>query len=464
MADPEKPVVVVEKSRRMLATTMVCVFVAWNMLTTVTTGSADSEVWSCAIIKQNTKESAQLIRRVKDIIERLPPWLRRPFSVDNELALEIENGGRLFGLHAGGDGPRGEGYVLGLLDEFAFQENARRNYQALTENTWKIVVLSTPNGENNQFHDLTHDKVPGVTKIRLHYSQHPYRVPGSELGEAWMARKKIGKSRAAWNQENEIDYSVWAEKGWFEDAWDEQITLQPDADYEWQPRHLIVTRGWDFGYRRPACVWSFVNDWDQWVMSYELLGQNIDITDFVKLVLEVSDARFPRAMFQDAGDPACTQRKSAAATVQTPNGAVRANTDYAILKAMGVNLKYDRIPGVERRVRHRMTRELMALREDRRFSLLVDSRGCPLITKAFKGGYRRPEKSERNVKALEMEHPNPADDTFVHLIDAGTYPIVQYQRKIALPEFDQGADSFTQDDAEYMRELNAQRRQAAGIV
>jgi hypothetical protein len=53
-----------------------------------------------------------------------------------------------------------------------------------------------------------------------------------------------------------------------------------------------VVRGWDFGYRRPACVWLQYSPMSGrvWVLR-ELLGQNVDTHSFRDLVLYLSGER-----------------------------------------------------------------------------------------------------------------------------------------------------------------------------
>lgn len=412
----------VKKSRRMFATTEWCATALHEALRTHTskTGDLDSSV----VISQSEPHAKKVMRRIRGMYDRLPAAFQRPLSRCNDLEFFVEDGGQITGLHAGGQGPRTEGYKRALMDELAFQENADENWRALLACTKYVVAVSTPNGPGNLFYDLAHGRIAGVDILTLHYSMHPDRQPGTEKGDAWIREMKAGMPVADWDREFEIRFDIFAEDGWFSQDFDPACI----QDVTWDGSS-IITRGWDFGWHRPAVCWSYINRVGQWCDIYEMLGEDINLEDFAAKTLEVSKANWPGAVFRDGGDPAVVQKRPI-------SNAFGENTEWEVLRRMGINLQFDRIRKLRRADGHRMIRMQFKIRPDGRPGMLINPNTCPLILEGFRGGYRMPDrKGQIHQRALELEEPNPADNTFRHLIDARRYAVTQFMGATAIPRY-----------------------------
>lgn len=429
-------------SRRMLATTMACIWILWHILRTFTEETGD--VWGACVISKNETEAKKVIDRIRKMYQRLPSILQRPLERNSSLELRIQGGGFVEALPASGEGPRGSGYNFGFMDELAFQPYADRNYRALKACCACVLTVSTPDGEGNLHHELVTGKIEGVEIFRLNYRQHPGRKPGTEKGDAWFTRARAGVPEEDWMREQEGSFDTYKEKGWYQLEWKDAIAAKPVA---WDGRSLI-RRGWDFGYLRPACVWSYVNRDKQWCVMRELLGEEEDIQEFAARVIDISKSKYPGAVIYDCGDPACVQRKP----IRDQLGH---NTEYEILEFMGIQIEFDKITPLSRRDGHRMVRRLLLIRQDDLFGMMVDSENCENLVKGFQGGYRRPENAKAHQ--LELEEQNKSDNTFRHLHDALRYTIMQSLGKESLPEYEnEGPD----DTVEWLRGLQhrAQRR------
>ena len=422
----DKEIVAVRKdSRRMLATTMACIWILWNILRTDT--KETGAVWGACVISKNENEAKKVIDRIRKMYERLPEILKRPLERNSSEEIRVQGGGFVESLPASGQGPRGSGYNFGVLDELAFQPYADQNYRALKACCKFVLTISTPDGEGNLHHELVTGKIEGVTVFQLNYRDHPKRRPDTQSGKAWYEKARKGVPEVDWLREQEGSFDTYVEAGWYQGEWNDNSAANL---VDWDGRSLI-RRGWDFGYLRPACTWSYVNKHKQWCVMHELLGDNVDIQEFAKTVLDISKAKYPGAVFYDCGDPACIQRKP----IRDQLGH---NTEWDILKNMGIEIQFDQITPLSRRDGHRMVRRLLMTRDDGRFGLIIDP-GCEDLIKGFRGGYRRPEGAK--ARALELEEQNKADNRFRHLHDALRYAIMQTLGRESLPEYNEAQDS-----------------------
>lgn len=90
-----------------------------------------------------------------------------------------------------------------------------------------------------------------------------------------------------------------------------------DADFN-EERHVdsltpnrdgLLIRGWDFGFRRPCCVWVQIDAKGTLHVLHEMLGENIPLRQFAEQVLEQTDKRFGRRIqVEDYCDVAGNQR------------------------------------------------------------------------------------------------------------------------------------------------------------
>ena len=147
-------------------------------------------------------------------------------------------------------------------------------------------------------------------------------------------------------------------------------------------------RWWDFGYRRPGCLWAQVRKDGHVQTLREYMGKNVEGDAFVQQVLAQTAEHFPDAqVFVDVGDPAVKQQKDTGSMLK-------------ILHDAGVQLRSMRTP---------LDISLDVLRK--RFELITgDDPGiliddsCRVLCDALSGGYHMDENGVKPVKDNEYDH------------------------------------------------------------
>lgn len=160
-----------------------------------------------------------------------------------------------------------------------------------------------------------------------------------------------------------------------------------------------LLRFWDFGFRRPACLWGSFDDDAQLQIHRELLGDAEEVGPFVSKVLSITNREFPGASeVFDFGDPAARQRKDTGSTL-------------AILLNRGIQLLH-RTSQIDEGLR--TIRMLMCHLINGKPALLVGENSCPFFTRGLRGGYHLDKSGQKPVK----------DGFYDHLIDAFRYGII----------------------------------------
>lgn len=158
-----------------------------------------------------------------------------------------------------------------------------------------------------------------------------------------------------------------------------------------------IFRFWDFGYNRPAVLFSQVATDGRMQILGEFLGHHIEGTKFVEVVLQQTAKRFPDAVnFIDYGDPAVAQQKDTGSML-------------ALLNNAGVLMRYQRTP---------FDLSIQLLRK--RFESMIEGepavvidQSCRILTDALAGGYH-----------LKDDGVTPRKDGyFDHLVDALRYGV-----------------------------------------
>lgn len=129
-------------------------------------------------------EANELLRRIKDLYDRLPDWMRQagPALIKgNTEELVWANGSRVRSLPASQGAGRGHTASLVILDEAAFLQFADQLFTALKPTIdagGQLVVISTANGIGNLFHRLWTKAIAGhnaFTAIFLPWWSRPGR-------------------------------------------------------------------------------------------------------------------------------------------------------------------------------------------------------------------------------------------------------------------------------------------------
>lgn len=163
-------------------------------------------------IASNKASSAKdLLRRIKIMYEELPFYLKPGVVEYNKNSIEFENGSKIETAGTTEDTFRGRSVALLLLDELAFVSDgiAREFYTSVypaisSSNEAKIIIISTPNGVFNLFHEI----YSGAETQRNEYKcmRVTWRmIPGRD--EKWKEKqiKNMGNI-SKFNQEFEVAF------------------------------------------------------------------------------------------------------------------------------------------------------------------------------------------------------------------------------------------------------------------
>ena len=150
-----------------------------------------------------------LVTKVRIMHENLPSWLRGTTIEDNKLSLKFANGSQIKAVSSAGTSGRSEALSLLVIDEAAFIQRIddiwASSQQALATGGGAII-LSTPNGSSNFFHDTWVEATTGTRTddlfhtIKLPWHLHP------ERNQAWRDEQDVllGPKLAA--QECDCDF------------------------------------------------------------------------------------------------------------------------------------------------------------------------------------------------------------------------------------------------------------------
>jgi hypothetical protein len=246
-----------------------------------------------------------------------------------------------------------------------------------------------------------------IRVITLHYSAHPDR------GQEWANAKRPLFDEDKWNQEQEISYEVTPGKP--------VLKVDPLIHFR-DLRHLSgrpLLRGWDFGYRRPACIVTQMNTKDQWMWLWGVIGEDETTRDFAARVFDMCDAQFPqdkdeqgrplKQLWLDFCDPQGTEVSRGTGTTDIQDISAVHEEHYRKMLDMNYR-KRDFEIGIS------LIRERLKLRNDGEPGLLIHS-GFDDAKDAVTGGYCFPE--DRKSGAVN-EYPSD-DGYFIHLMDAARY-------------------------------------------
>ena len=98
-----------------------------------------------------------LVQKVQFAYENLPSWLKVPAIENNKLSLKLSNSSRILAKSSSPDAARSEAVSLLIIDEAAFVENVAETWASAQQTLATgggAIVLSTPNGTGNWFHQM----------------------------------------------------------------------------------------------------------------------------------------------------------------------------------------------------------------------------------------------------------------------------------------------------------------------
>lgn len=164
---------IILKSRQLGISTLSAGFALWSMLF--------AEDFNVLVIATTQEVAKNLVTKVRVMHENLPSWLKGTVEADNKLSLKFKNGSQIKAVSSATTGARSEALSLLIVDEAAFIRNVEEIWiasQATLSTGGGAIVLSTPNGVGNWFHQTWADadaNINGFHTIKLHWTVHPER-------------------------------------------------------------------------------------------------------------------------------------------------------------------------------------------------------------------------------------------------------------------------------------------------
>jgi hypothetical protein len=180
------------------------------------------------------------------------------YTKQNSFSLELANGGRVITQPATRGAGRGIPATLVIIDEQAWQEYAREIYTAvvptLSTTGGRLVVLSTPNGRGNLFHELweaAQEEGSAWSPHFLPWWHHP------DWGDDWAAARRDDIGLEAFAQEYDVDFAR-------------------SGSAVFEPAH--IDRLWRLpAFRDPVAGHRYVSAWDIARKQDAFVGFTIDI-------------------------------------------------------------------------------------------------------------------------------------------------------------------------------------------
>jgi hypothetical protein len=288
-------ILIVAKSRQMLATWTVCGFLLQRTL--------QDPPGIRLVLSKGARDSAELIKRLKVMVRHLPEGLGAGVKVMGT-EVRFPGGGRIISLPATEFAARMHSPTVVFWDEMAFTPNSEGIWAAVkpaVDSGGSFVGVSTPNGTDNAFYRLYSDESTGFGKLKLHYKQHP------ERGEEWESGARQGLSEARWRQEYEVDFEVLADRVY--DEFDPNLHILKEP-FTWRRDAGRTFRSIDFGYHHPYVVWGRLSPEGDLTIFSEWEGDGATVDQLAAAIRAIEE----RLQIEEkditwtAGDPAGAAR------------------------------------------------------------------------------------------------------------------------------------------------------------
>lgn len=193
---------IILKGRQLGFSTLVAAYSLWMMIF-----FKDKNILVVATTQDIAKN---LVAKVRTAYDNLPGWMKylskaKPIA-ENKLSLELENGSQVKAVSSSVGAVVSHALSLLIIDEAAHIERMYDIWtaaQPTLSTGGDCVILSTPNGVGNWFHEMWNESKEGINgfnPIRLDWSVHP------ERDQKWRDSqdKKLGKRKAS--QEHDASF------------------------------------------------------------------------------------------------------------------------------------------------------------------------------------------------------------------------------------------------------------------
>jgi len=167
---------IILKSRQLGLSTLSAGFILWKMIFNTD--------FNALVIATKVTVAKNLVEKVRVMHDLLPIWLRdggNSSVEDNKLSLKLKNGSQVKAIASSPDAGRSEALSLLVVDEAAFIRDIDEIWlsaQSTLSTGGSAIVLSTPNGVGNWFHQMWVEAENGTNGFhtnRLHWTVHPER-------------------------------------------------------------------------------------------------------------------------------------------------------------------------------------------------------------------------------------------------------------------------------------------------
>jgi len=209
---------IILKSRQMGISTLVAAYSLWLMIF-----HKDKNVLLISLRQDDAKD---VVAKVRDAYEELPPWLKVKCLEDNRLSMKFANGSAIKAASTTKKSGVGQALSLLIIDEAALIDEAEELWtsaQPTLSTGGNAIILSTPRGVGNWFHkmwqgaeaDNTNHTVGknGFHPITLPWDLHPERdeewrrVEGEKQGNPKKASQEYDCNFLA-SGDNFIDLNI----------------------------------------------------------------------------------------------------------------------------------------------------------------------------------------------------------------------------------------------------------------
>lgn len=258
---------IILKNRQMGLSTLAAAYALWLM-----TFFDDKNI---LVIATKQDVAKNIITKVRIMHSLLPSWMKRKCTEDNKLGLQYNNGSKIFASTSAGDAGRSEAVSLLILDEAAFIPGMEELWGALqpTLSTGgDIIVLSTPNGVGNWYHETFTKAEEGKNNfypITLHWTLHP------EKDQKWRDEqdKELGPRLA----KQECDGSFLASGD----------TVIAGEILEWYKQTHVIDPEEKTGFDRNVWIWEYPDQTKSYMLVADVgRGDANDYSAFHILELE----------------------------------------------------------------------------------------------------------------------------------------------------------------------------------
>ena len=197
---------------------------AWSRQAAKTTTAALYMIWECmfhensqvAILANKQKTSNEVLRKIKDIYEELPFYLKAGVTSWNEKYISFDNGCSIIAAPCTKDAINGRTIKILYLDEFAFSfDGVKEKQMEFLSNAVpvlaqvkdpRLIITSTPNGKD-LFYELYDASVKGVMAYKPS-TVYWWQIPNRTVEWAEEMIKTIGLEKFKVQFEMSFDTSL----------------------------------------------------------------------------------------------------------------------------------------------------------------------------------------------------------------------------------------------------------------